>query len=364
MQASLLAEILREEIRGLSAYAPHPGSFGVRLDANEAPPLLPPAALERLAAVAAETDYARYPDATCWALRESIARTLGVGTDEVLAGTGSDEVIALLLTVFSRARGRAPAATVVTTTPSFVMYRMSAQVRGLKVVEVPLDDGWDLATESMRRAIEMGQPNLIFIASPNNPTAGAMSRDRIEAVVKAAPGALVVLDEAYVAYADSNLVSLYREHENVVLLRTLSKVGFAALRVGWLVARPSIVREVDKARQPYNVSVPSQRLARLVLDELGDEVASVVATVRSERERVSAAVARLPGLTVAPSQANFLWIATAGPAAQIFEGLAARGVLVRSFHSRGGRLARQIRVTIGTPAENDAFLRALGEVTC
>jgi histidinol-phosphate aminotransferase len=357
-----LAELLRPELAELSAYLPVQGDFAIRLDANEAPPLLGAAARARLAEVAAQTVWERYPDARATELRGSIARRSGVSPEEVLVGVGSDEVIALLLTVLARPRGRAQVPSVITTTPSFVMYRMAARVRGCRVFEVPLDERWDLAESSMLRALEISAPNLVFIASPNNPTGTCPSLDRLKNVIAAAEGALVVIDEAYVDYARGDCFELYRENPNVAITRTLSKLGFAALRVGWLLARPELVNELDKARLPFNVSAPSQRLASVVLDELWDEVRTAARRVVAERERMASALAGLPGVAVSESQANFLWIRTDAPAEQVMQGLIERSILVRSFHERGGRLAHQLRVTVGLPEQNEALVRAMSEV--
>ncbi len=357
-----LEDLIVPQMAELSAYVPDQGTYAVRLDANEAPALLGDAARARLAEEAAATAWERYPDATAHELRQAIAAQAGVGVEEVLVGVGSDELIALLLTVLSRPRGRAPHATLVTTTPTFVMYRISAKVRGLRVLEVPLDSGWHLSVDSMLKAIEMATPNVVFIASPNNPTGTTASAADLERVIEAADGALVVIDEAYVDYARQDHMALYRRHDNVAVLRTLSKIGFASLRLGWLLARPALVKELDKARLPYNISTPSQRLGRVVLAELGGEIERIRRAVVEERERVAGKLAALPRVEVTPSEANFLWVRTERPSGEVFSELAARGVLVRSFHARGGRLAHQLRVTIGTAEQNDAFLSALGEV--
>lgn len=358
-----LLELVRPELAELSAYVPEAGAFAVRLDANEAPPQLSAKARERLAEVAGATAWERYPDARVEKLRHAIAAKSGVTPEEILVGVGSDEVITLLLTVLSRPRGKSTVPTVLTTTPTFVMYRQSGRARGLNVLEVPLDASWDLAESSLLRALDVTPPNVVFIATPNNPTGNLMSRERLERVIEAAQGALVVVDEAYVDYSSGDHFDLYRKHENVALLRTLSKVGFAALRVGWLIARPELVRELDKARCPYNVPSVSQALATTVIGELGAEVAALAGVVKEERARLFAALQALPRVKPTPSQANFLWVATERPAGDVFEGLCQRGVLVRSFHARGGRLAHQLRVTVGTREENDRFLSALAEVT-
>jgi histidinol-phosphate aminotransferase len=357
-----LAELLRPELTELGPYLPVQGQFEVRLDANEAPNLLSEPARHRLAEVAAQTAWERYPDATAAKLRRAIADRSGVSQNEVLVGAGSDEIIALLLTVLCRPRAKASTPTLVTTTPTFVMYRMSARVRGMRVLEVPLDDQWDLAPDGIRRAIELGSPNLIFIASPNNPTSTLMSLDRIEQIIDASQGALVIVDEAYINYASQDHLALYRKHPNLALLRTLSKIGFAALRVGWIIARPALITELDKARLPYNMPTLSQNLGTVVLTELQGEIVRICSTVVSERERLAAELSALKGVEVTPSQANFLWFRTDRSAAEVFQSLVDRGILVRSFHERGGRLGHQLRVTVGTETENRRFLQAIREV--
>jgi histidinol-phosphate aminotransferase len=358
-----LSELLVPELADLAAYSPVHGDFAVRLDANEAPALLGAAARERLAEAAGQCAWERYPDARALELRHAIAGRCGVEPDEVLAGTGSDELITMLLTALARPRAASQPATLLTTTPTFVMYKLSARLRGWRVIEVPLDADWDLNVDQLLRALELSPPNLIFVASPNNPTSRKASRERLAALIGAARGALVVIDEAYVDYADGDQLDVYRAHENVAILRTLSKVGFAALRVGWLIARPALLAEIDKTRLPYNLPSLSQRLATLVLTELEAELTEVVAKVTRERALLAARLAELPRLGAVRSDANFFWVRTERPAGEVWSALAARGILVRSFHERGGRLAHQLRVTVGTASENAALLTALAEVT-
>ena len=361
--AEPFSDILCPALAELSSYTPVSGNYPVRLDANEAPELLSPAAKQRLAEVCAKLTWERYPDATSSELRHALASHSGVSADEVLVGDGSDEIITMLLSAFSQPRDRSGSAVIMTTTPTFVMYRMSARVRGQRVLEVPLDATWDLAADSMQRGVEYSPPNLIFIATPNNPTGNLVDLERLERLIQAAPTSLVVIDEAYIPYSDRDQLDLYRRYENVAVMRTLSKVGFAALRVGWLIARPRLIAEIDKVRLPYNMNSPAQALGALAVTELQPEIRNIVSYVVRERERVSAALAALPGISVTPSQANFLWFHSERPAAALFEGLRERGVLVRSFHQRGGRLANQLRVTIGTREENERFLGCLRELT-
>lgn len=358
-----IAALTRPELAELSAYLPDLASYRIRLDANEAPPLLSTEARARIGQVLADGAWERYPDPTVAGVRSAIARQLGVTAAEIVPGVGSDEIISLLLTAFVRQRPGTDTPTVLTTTPSFVMYRMSARCRGLRVLEVPLDTSWDLAVDALRSAIGMSPPNLIFIASPNNPTGNLMSAERLEQVIAAAPEALVVIDEAYIAYSDRDQLDLYRRFENVAVMRTLSKVGFAAFRFGFLLARPAVVAELDKVRLPYNIPMPTQRVAELAFGELAPEITRITREVVGERARLVQKLGALPQVGITPSQANFLWLRSERPAAEIHDALKQRGILVRSFHNRGGRLAQQLRVTIGSASENDELAAALAELT-
>jgi len=361
MNAPWFSHLVRPELATIDAYVPHVGHYDVRLDANESPQLLSSAAHARVAEALVAPSFNRYPDVNALELREAIAEHTKSSVAEIIAGCGSDEVIAILLGPIDKPREKAPRARIVTTTPTFVMYRLSAKVRGIDVVEVPLDATWNLDVSGMKRALEFARPNIVFIATPNNPTGGCMSEDRLRSVIEAAADALVVLDEAYVSFSNTNVAHLRREYPNVATLGTISKIGFAALRVGWLVGSPELVHELHKLRQPYNIPLPSQRAATFVLRELQSEVDRLVTHVIAERERVTRELERL-GFGVAPSQTNFVWVATKRPATEVFEGLAANSILVRSFAKSGGRLAHQLRVTIGTQTENDRFLETIARL--
>ena len=354
-----LAALLRPELADLSPYAPHlPEGIEVRLDANEAPPNPSPHVREVIAEAIAKTQLERYPDARTTALRLAIAKRTGARPEELMIGTGSDEVISLVLTAMSRPRPPAPLPVVLTTTPTFVMYRITARGHGHTPVEVPLDAAWDLDVGAMKRAIEMLPPNVVFIASPNNPTGNKMSDARVLEVLEAAKGSLVIVDEAYIDYASASVRHWRADHPNLAILRTVSKVGLAALRVGWIEAHAELIAELDKVRQPFNVSATSQNAATAVLEHAWDDVCAHVAAVKRERDRVVHEIVKM-GVTVTPSDANFVWIKTPQPAAEVFGKLVQKGVLVRSFHHIGGRMTHQLRVTIGSPKDNDRLLEAL-----
>jgi histidinol-phosphate aminotransferase len=371
-----LASLLRPELAELSAYVPaDPPEVRVRLDANEAPPNDSPAVREAVVRAVARTALERYPDARARELKARIREQTDAPEDALLVGTGSDEVISLLLTALARPRAKAPQGVVLSPTPTFVMYRVTARGHGLKPIEVPLDASWDLDDAAMLRIVDATRPNVVFVASPNNPTGNRMNEGRLAAIVESARDALVVIDEAYIDYAQAgdaaepslrsgvrptaSLRSWRERHAHVAIMRTLSKVGLAALRIGWVEADPELVREIDKARQPFNVSATSQVAAAAVLAEAWGEVQAHVARIVAERERVAREIRAMGGFDVTPSAANFVWVGTPRPAAETFELLLRDGILVRSFHAAGGRLANRVRITIGLPAENDALLEAL-----
>ncbi len=355
-----LRALLRPELSELSAYIPEsPSGIEVRLDANEAPPTTSPAIKEAVVRAISSLPLERYPDARATALKEQIAARTGARPDDLLLGTGSDEVISLVLNALARPRADARNPVILVPTPTFVMYRVTARVHGFKVIEVPLDGSWDLASLSMSRALAFAPPNVVFLASPNNPTGNAMSEDRIVALIEEAKGAFVILDEAYIDYAKGSLRRLRERFPNVGILRTLSKIGLAALRVGWLEADAELVREIDKGRQPFNLSATTQVAATAVLRDAWDAVQADVRVVVSERARVEAAMTLIDGLAPAPSDANFLWVKTTKPAVDVQSALTAKGILVRGFHAAGGRMAHQLRITIGSPAQNDRLLETL-----
>ncbi|MBL8682796.1 MAG: aminotransferase class I/II-fold pyridoxal phosphate-dependent enzyme [Myxococcales bacterium] len=351
--------LLRPALSELSAYVPHAAPAGVvRLDANESPPL-DEAVVRSIFASAADVALERYPDARATRLRHAVARYIHAPEDSLLLGTGSDEVIGLLLSALSRPKPTRALSTCLYPTPTFVMYRVSAIAAGITPVGVPLDDQWDLDVPAMLRAIDEHQPNVLFLASPNNPTGNCYSHDRVARLVEhCAEKTLVVLDEAYGAFST-------RDHRaldglpNVARLGTLSKIGLAALRVGWASLPPALAAEVDKARQPFNVDAVAQRMAAEALEQHGPAIDAHARAIAHRRESLRAAVAALSGVTVFASDANFLWMDIGRDAAHVFEGLLRRGVLVRSFHSAGGRLARCLRVTVSTDGHNALFVDAL-----
>lgn len=390
-----IGQLLRPELADLVAYVPHdPPGIEVKLDANEAPPVSA-AVREVVARAIASVALERYPDPRALRLKEAIAKRTGAKVDDLLVGTGSDEVIGLVTNALAWPRRRNTQGVILTPTPTFVMYRITARAHGLKPVEVPLDASWDLDVAMTKKAIAMMQPSVVFVASPNNPTGNRMSVDRLEEIVRAAAGgggekreqaksgsamaammlsatgtdggqggAFVIVDEAYVDYSgpDASVRTWRERYPHLGILRTVSKIGLAALRVGWLEADSALVAEIDKTRQPFNVSATSQIAAAAVLEDAWDEVQAGVARVVAAREKLSAAIAALEGFSVTPSAANFLWVKTPIASEKVQEQLAQDGILVRSFHKIGGRLGAQLRITVGEDAQHDRLLASLAKV--
>ena len=345
-------DVFRAEIRALKGYQVPDARGMVKLDAMENPYTLPEAVRSRIAAAVANAEINRYPDYGLTAeLKQAVKSAMRVPEGmEIVLGNGSDEVLQMMM----MAAGRG--AKVLVPEPGFVMFRLIATFCGVEYVGVPLGPDFTLDVDRMRAAIEEHKPALIIITYPNNPTGNLFDTSAIDAVIEAAPG-LVVIDEAYHAFSSRTYMDRLPELENVVVTRTLSKLGLAGLRLGMVIGRREWLQHIDKVRLPYNVNVLTQLVAAEVLahETLLDEQA---AAIKSERARLSQELARFPGISVYPSEANFVLfrLAAAGPA---FDRLKQRSVLVRNLDGTHPALESCLRVTVGTREENDRFLDAL-----
>jgi histidinol-phosphate aminotransferase len=349
-------EIIRDDIRALAGYRVPDASGMVKLDAMENPYRLPEDVRKRIASVVADAELNRYPDFTAAALRKTLREAFDIPEEAALVlGNGSDEIIQLLVLATAR-----PGACVLGLDPSFVMFRLIAAFCGVRYVTAPLGKDFALDVDRTLASLEEHKPGLVFIAYPNNPTGNLFDEAAIDRVVRAAPG-LVVLDEAYHVFAGVSFMGKLREHSNLLVMRTLSKLGLAGLRLGFLAGSGEWLRQLDKIRLPYNVSVLTQLVAQEALKyrSLLEEQASAI---KSERSRVLGELARIPGTTPYPSDANFILFRTTD-ADRAFSGLKDRGVLIKNFHGSHPALDSCLRVTVGTPAENDRFLAALRDVS-
>jgi len=357
-----LSAVIRPEVAALRVYHVEmpPGGLRVKLDANESPFALGDSMRRELAAelakALADVEFHRYPDPEARELRRLLARDLGVVPEQVLASNGSDEAIQLLLIAVG-----APGAAVVAPVPTFVMYELTARALGLRFVGVPLSDQFDLDVRQFCEVLRAERPRLIFLAWPNNPTGRLYDAAAVEEIIRVSSGngasALVVVDEAYFHYAGRTFLPKLGQYPNLVILRSLSKIGLAGIRLGVLVASTAVVEQINRVRLPYNVNALSQAAARVLLRH-PDVVNRHAAAIVRERDRVLARLRDMAGATTYLSQANFFLIRTARPGDEVFRGLLERGILVRNL-SRAPYLANCLRVTVGTPEENDALLAAL-----
>ena len=347
-------DVIREEIRALKAY-PVPDATGmVKLDAMENPYPLPPELRGRIARLVEQAALNRYPDPSAPALKARLRAAFGVPDDmELLLGNGSDELIQTLALA-----ARKPGTAVLGVEPSFVMYRMIATFAGAPYVGVDLRDDYSLDIEKLLGAVERHRPDLIFIAYPNNPTGNLFDAGLIERVVEAAPG-LVVIDEAYHGFAGRSFLPELSRRPNLLVMRTLSKLGLAGLRLGVLMGAERWIRQLDKLRLPYNVNTLTQLIAAVVL-EYGSVLTDQAAAIKLERSRLLRELQRIPGVTAYPSDANFI-LFKISHAERVFDELKRRGVLIKSLHGSHRLLADCLRVTVGTPDENTAFLTALNQ---
>ncbi len=355
---SRVRALVREEIRALSAYAVPDATGMIKLDAMENPYRWPDALRRPWLDDLAEAPLNRYPDPRADALRARIARTFGVPPgQELMLGNGSDELIQLLCLAVA-----GPGRVVMAPEPGFVMYDMIARFTGMRYVGVPLDPrDFSLDLDAMLEAVARERPAILFLACPNNPTGNLFAADAIRRLIAAAPG-LVVVDEAYSAFTDASFLPELGRHPNLLVMRTFSKLGLAGLRLGWLAGPGPWLRELDKLRLPYNINVLSQRSALFALEHFA-VLEEQTARIRADRDRLAEALGRIPGIRVFPSEANFLLFRVpAGSAGRVHAGLRERGVLIKNLDRPDTPLADCMRVTVGTPAENAAFLGALGEI--
>jgi histidinol-phosphate aminotransferase len=349
-----IRSLIKEEILAQKAYAVEHAAFPVKLDANENPLAIPGSLREALAARLASVVLNRYPEAGSPAVAARFAEAFGVGRDQVVLGNGSDELIQILCTAVAR-----PGAEVMIPIPTFAMYRISAQNAGLKVAAVPLDGEFDLDLAAMRERIAAHSPALTFLAWPNNPTGNCFGRERIETILGEWPG-IVVVDEAYFHFSGQTFLPFLGRHENLVILRTLSKVGFAAMRIGLLIGPPALVHQLDKVRLPYNLNAMSQAAAGFYLEH-EETFLKQAEEIRCWRDELFAAMKKIPGIHPRPTDANFIFFDCDFDTDRVYTQLMERGILIKNFNAPG-MMRNFMRVTVGTCEENRRFIEVLKDI--
>ncbi len=349
---------VRPSVQALNAYhVPDAGGF-IKLDAMENPYAWPDELIDEWLRVLRSVQMNRYPDPAPGALQGLLRERLGVPPDmDLLLGNGSDELIQLVALGVGGAQR-----TVMAPEPGFVMYRHCAVAAGANYVAVPLEgESYGLPRERMLDALREHRPAVVFLAFPNNPTGNLFDRAVVDAVIEASP-ALVVIDEAYAPFAGVTYLDRLHECPNLLVMRTLSKMGLAGLRLGCLCGSRAWLAQIGKLRLPYNINVLTQASVAFALRHW-DVFEGQAAWIVRDRERMLRSLRALKGIVAYPSAANFiLFRVPAGRAGGIFEGLRSEGILVKKLDPEAPLLADCLRVTVGTPRENRCFLGALARL--
>ncbi|MBL80169.1 MAG: histidinol-phosphate transaminase [Nitrosomonadaceae bacterium] len=345
---------VRSEILRLLPYHVPPSSGMIKLDAMENPYSLPDVLRKEIAQLVAAITTNRYPDSSCASLKAILCETMEVPSEmDIILGNGSDEIIQIIALSLAK-----PGAILMSIEPSFIMFRMIAAYTNMKYVGIPLRANFELDLDFMLEAILKHQPAVIFIAYPNNPTGNLFDVEAVSRIIESAPG-VVVIDEAYHAFADSSFIGKLSEYPNLLLMRTLSKLGLAGLRLGFLVGRTEWLMQLEKIRLPYNIGILTQVVAKKILQH-PDILQDQVQAIKAERVAMNRNLNVLDGVEAFPSDANFI-LFRIRKASKIFSGLKQRNILIKNLDGSHPLLKNCLRVTIGTPDENRQFLRALQE---
>ena len=348
---------VRPQLRALQAYHVPPAAGLIKLDAMENPYAWPDWLQNEWLGALRQAALNRYPDPAAHALKNRLRSVLQVpGAAGIILGNGSDELIQMLIQTVA-----APGHVIMAPEPTFVMYRQIALVAGVDFQGVALREDFTLDADAMLEAVTTHQPAVVFLAYPNNPTGNLFDRAAVEAILSCAPG-LVVLDEAYAPFADDSFMADLGCCDNLLVLRTLSKLGLAGVRLGLLAGDVDWLAEIEKTRLPYNISTLDQLTGEFALRHY-DVFEAQAKTIREQRGELLGRLQALPGLTVYPSAANFiLFRVPAGRGGAVFEGLKSRGILIKNLTGSAPALADCLRVTIGKPEENAAFLETLASL--
>ncbi len=349
---SFIKNWLRPEIQNIRAYSVANAQNMIKLDAMESPFFLSKTLAEQHLAQLAKAPLNRYPDPSAKQLQQTVRELMQIPPElDILLGNGSDELIQIL------ALACATGDTILSISPSFVMYDLIAKFTRLNYHSVDLGAEFEIDLPAFQAAITTHRPKLIFIAYPNNPTGNAFERHKIEQIIQSTD-ALVVLDEAYYAYASDSFLGDIAKYPNLVLLRTVSKIGFAGLRLGLLIGARETVVELNKLRLPYNINTLTQVSANFLL-QAKHEIAKNAQMIIAERAKLSAALATIRGVRVYPSEANFI-LFKAQNASELFAHLCECGVLIKNLCD-APKLHNCLRVTVGSASENATFVKIVAQ---
>ncbi len=350
-----LMALVRNKIKRLKAYQVESLDEGTRLHANENPYPPSPELLKKIFRRLDKLELNRYPDPDCKSLKQAIAKTTGALPEQIIIGNGSDELIQYLMQVLCD-EGDA----IAFPNPTFAMYGITAQCLGLNPVSFPLNDSWDFEARSALKVLAEHKARIVFISYPNNPTGNCFSGQEIQQVVEQFEG-IVVLDEAYYDFSEKSFFSQMEKHNNMVILRSLSKIGLAGLRIGYGIFPIILAEQVNKVRLPYNSNSISQWVATELLNDFS-HVKNQIHSILEERNRLMDELSKLPAITVYPSNSNFILFQVPKGGEKLFNDLKTNGTLLRNLNSHP-RLKNCLRVTIGAKQENDQFLDQLRKIS-
>lgn len=349
-----LTDLVREKVKSLKAYHVENIDCEIKLHANENP-FSPPEELARQFQESfKDIQLNRYPDPDCQLLKAAISELNNIPAESLVIGNGSDELIQLILQMFCNA-GESYSFP----DPTFGMYSIIGKGMGLVPHPFPLDTRWDFKADDYLKFLAEKNARVVFFSYPNNPTGNCYSEREIKKVIENFQG-IVVLDEAYFDFANKTFYSAIKEHNNLIVLRSLSKIGLAGLRVGYGMADPFIIEQINKVRLPYNCNTISQDFATRLLKNF-EPVREQIKMILSERDRLIQGLSQLDFITVFPSDSNFILFRVDDGGDKLFEELMGNGVLVRNLGSHP-LLKNCLRVTGGTAKENDRFLAILGKI--
>ena len=350
-----LMELVRDKIKDLKAYQVENLDECTKLHANENPYPPSPELLNKIFQRLDKLELNRYPDPDCRNLKKTIANRTGALTEQIIIGNGSDELIQYLMQVLCDAEE-----TIAFPDPTFAMYGITAQCLGLSPVSFPLNDNWDFEASSALKTLAEHKARIVFISYPNNPTGNCFSEQEIQQVIEQFEG-IVVLDEAYHDFSGKTFFKQMEKHNNLVILRSLSKIGLAGLRVGYGIFPVMLAEQVNKVRLPYNSNSISQWVANELLNDF-TPVQNQIHSILEERDRLMDELSKLPVITAYPSDSNLILFQASRDGEKVFNNLKANGTLLRNLGSHP-RLKNFLRVTIGTKQENDQFLSQLRKAT-
>ena len=357
MIESIKNHILRSELANLQAYTvAHPGQM-IKLDAMENPYTWPDSIKSQWLEHLSRCEINRYPDPGAGKLVDVLKKLNPIPDNyEILLGNGSDEIIQLLLMAAK------PGSSILSPHPGFVMYKQIAISLGLNYQSVTVHpDDFSMDVEGMLEAIKTSSPSIIFIAYPNNPTGNLFNRDDIIQLIEHCSG-LVILDEAYPPFAKASFIDLLSQYPNLMVMRTVSKLGLAGLRLGYLIGHQELIHELNKIRLPYNINSLTQITSEFALQhqnlftEQTDQICQ-------DRQWLYAQLADLANIQAFPSSANFILFRTLPNQADIIDSaLKQQGILIKNLSRQGGLLQDCLRVTVGTTEENQIFIDALKKI--